>query len=71
MLREERLQAMLRVLNEQEFLTVEELSQRLMVSRPTIRRDLADLAQRRRSSATAAASPNIPAAAWSSTTPAC
>ena len=47
MLREERLQAMLRVLNEQEFLTVEELSQRLMVSRPTIRRDLADLAQRR------------------------
>ena len=47
MLREERLQAMLRVLNEQEFLTVEALSERLMVSRPTIRRDLADLAQRR------------------------
>lgn len=46
MLREERLQAMLRVLNEQEFLTVEALSERLMVSRPTIRRDLADLAQR-------------------------
>ena len=47
MLREERLQAMLKELNEQEFLTVEELSRRLMVSRPTIRRDLADLAQRR------------------------
>ena len=47
MLREERLQAMLRILNEQEFLTVEELSEQLMVSRPTIRRDLADLAQRR------------------------
>ena len=47
MLREERLQAMLRILSEQEFLTVEELSTRLMVSHPTIRRDLADLAQRR------------------------
>ena len=45
MLREERLQAMLRILSEQEFLTVEELSTRLMVSHPTIRRDLADLAQ--------------------------
>lgn len=47
MLKEERHQKLLKVLAEKEFATVEELSKSLLVSMPTIRRDLTELARRK------------------------
>lgn len=46
MLKEERLQKLLRLLEEKEFCTVDSLSEQLNVSMPTIRRDLNELANR-------------------------
>ena len=47
MLKEERHQKLLKVLAEKEFATLEELSKSLLVSMPTIRRDLTELARRK------------------------
>ena len=46
MLKEERLQMLLQILEEKEFCTVAYLSDRLCVSMPTIRRDLTELVNR-------------------------
>lgn len=46
MLKEERFQMLLKILEEQEFCTVEYLSRQLNVSMPTIRRDLTELVNR-------------------------
>jgi len=46
MLKEERYQKLLTLLEESEFITVESLSQKLKVSMPTVRRDLTELATR-------------------------
>ena len=46
MLKEERLQNLLEILEKKEFSTVEYLSEQLQVSMPTIRRDLTELANR-------------------------
>ena len=46
MLKEERLQMLLKILEDKEFCTVEQLSAQLCVSMPTIRRDLTELVNR-------------------------
>ena len=46
MLKEERFQKLLSILDENEFITVKNLSEKLEVSMPTVRRDLAELAAR-------------------------
>ena len=48
MLKEERFQKLLGLLEADEFMTVQELSRQLNVSMPTVRRDLADLAAQNR-----------------------
>lgn len=46
-MREERFKTILKILEQQDFATVEELSKKLCVSEPTIRRDLSTLANRK------------------------
>ncbi|MDP4133083.1 MAG: DeoR/GlpR family DNA-binding transcription regulator [Bacillota bacterium] len=46
MLKEERWQAILKILSEKQYISTEELSQQLYVSLPTIRRDLSELASK-------------------------
>ena len=47
MLKEERYQKLLALLEQEEFLTVQELSRRLEISMPTVRRDLSELSARK------------------------
>jgi len=47
MLKEERYQLLLKLLEQEEFVTVQELSRRLGISMPTVRRDLSELAARK------------------------